>query len=272
MSRIKKSGWLLECGGRGRGKERKGIPSRSNINSINMAFPPLPLARRKKKRAEWKLNPRRWLNLYELFDREKTARIKKKQVFLPPMVYSNWYYTWTRDRVWTRTVSNHGACLKLLWRRKRFPPLQYWHSNDRSSSPYSSFASCPPTLFSLQKLKQYRSVLFSRDVHSCTVHCQREEQQGEIRREKSKIKFLCHGITENFIVVKKANSFSFHAWHLPQYASGCLVYIKELDQWEEGPSMNFLRDMGSTSVRLSDGRYFVIGTNIDAEYYIRSFC
>ncbi len=56
------------------------------------------------------------------------------------------------------------------------------------------------------------------------------------------------------------------------YASGCLVYIKELDQWEEGPSMNFLRDMGSTSVRLSDGRYFVIGTNIDAEYYIRSFC
>ena len=56
------------------------------------------------------------------------------------------------------------------------------------------------------------------------------------------------------------------------YDSGCLVYIKELDQWEEGPSMNFLRDMGSTSVRLSDGRYFVIGTNIDAEYYIRSFC
>ncbi len=47
--------------------------------------------------------------------------------------------------------------------------------------------------------------------------------------------------------------------------SSCLLFSKELDQWVEGPRMNYARNDGGTSVRLSDGRYFVIGTNITSE-------
>ncbi len=47
--------------------------------------------------------------------------------------------------------------------------------------------------------------------------------------------------------------------------SQCIMYNMELDEWVDGPSMNYERDLGGTSVRLSDGRYFVIGTGIPEE-------
>ncbi len=47
--------------------------------------------------------------------------------------------------------------------------------------------------------------------------------------------------------------------------SQCILYNMELDEWVDGPSMNYERNLGGTSVRLSDGRYFIIGTGITEE-------
>ncbi len=41
----------------------------------------------------------------------------------------------------------------------------------------------------------------------------------------------------------------------------CLKYDRLLDEWVEGPMMNYRRYNGGTSVRLTDGRYFVMGTD-----------
>ena len=40
---------------------------------------------------------------------------------------------------------------------------------------------------------------------------------------------------------------------------GCVVYNKETDAWEDGPNMRYERGAGAKSVRLTDGRYFIIG-------------
>ncbi len=46
----------------------------------------------------------------------------------------------------------------------------------------------------------------------------------------------------------------------------CNLYTNEFNIWvDEGPVMTYPRDDGGTSVRLSDGRFLVIGSDVAAE-------
>ncbi len=70
---------------------------------------------------------------------------------------------------------------------------------------------------------------------------------------------LPYGTDQNIGVVDSQGRALSCGGQINPDAGHCYVYNKETDAWEDGPNMRYARSAGAKSVKLTDGRYFVIG-------------
>ncbi len=74
---------------------------------------------------------------------------------------------------------------------------------------------------------------------------------------------LPYGTDQNIGLVDSDGNIVSCGGQLTPDQGHCYIYNQETAVWEDGPNMRYARGAGAKSVKLTDGRYFIIGETGD---------